>query len=49
LGDITIGELSVIGAGAVVLHGAPANSLLVGVPAVARPRRSAAENSFYVI
>jgi len=49
LGDITIGESSVIGAGAVVLHSAPANSLLVGMPAVARPRRSGADNSFYVI
>jgi len=49
LGDITIGQASVIGAGAVVLHSAPADSLLVGVPAVARPRRSDADNSFYVI
>jgi len=49
LGDITIGEASVIGAGAVVLQSAPADSLLVGVPAVARPRRSGADNSFYVI
>jgi len=49
LGDITIGDSSVIGAGAVVLQSAPADSLLVGVPAVARPRRSGADNSFYVI
>lgn len=38
LGAITIGEHSVIGANAVVVNDAPANSLLVGVPAVARPR-----------
>jgi serine O-acetyltransferase len=38
LGAITIGSDSVIGAGAVVLHDAPAHSLLVGVPARARPR-----------
>jgi serine O-acetyltransferase len=38
LGAIEIGSDSVVGAGAVVLHDAPANSLLVGVPAVARPR-----------
>ncbi|MGN6446972.1 serine O-acetyltransferase EpsC [Amnibacterium sp.] len=38
LGAITIGADSVIGAGAVVLHDAPPHSLLVGVPATARPR-----------
>ncbi|WP_375390125.1 serine O-acetyltransferase EpsC [uncultured Amnibacterium sp.] len=38
LGAITIGADSVIGAGAVVLHDAPPHSLLVGVPAVVRPR-----------
>jgi serine O-acetyltransferase len=38
LGAIRIGADSVIGAGAVVLHDAPAHSLLVGVPATARPR-----------
>ena len=38
LGAITIGAHSVIGANAVVVHDSPPNSLLVGVPAVARPR-----------
>ncbi|MBW4042796.1 MAG: serine O-acetyltransferase [Acidobacteria bacterium] len=38
LGAIEIGSDSVVGAGAVVLHSAPAHSLLVGVPATARPR-----------
>lgn len=38
LGAITIGADSVVGAGAVVLHDAPAHSLLVGVPARVRPR-----------
>ena len=38
LGAITVGADSVVGAGAVVLHDAPAHSLLVGVPATARPR-----------
>jgi serine O-acetyltransferase len=38
LGAITIGSDSVVGAGAVVLHSAPAHSLLVGVPATARRR-----------
>jgi serine O-acetyltransferase len=38
LGAITIGEHSVVGANAVVVHDAPPNSLLVGVPATARPR-----------
>jgi serine O-acetyltransferase len=36
LGDITIGAGSVIGANAVVVHSAPAGSVLVGVPA--KPR-----------
>jgi len=39
LGDITIGSGSVVGAGAVVVADAPADSLLVGAPAVARPKR----------
>ena len=38
LGAITVGSHSVIGANAVVVHDAPENSLLVGSPAVARPR-----------
>lgn len=38
LGAITVGADSVVGAGAVVLHDAPPHSLLVGVPAKARPR-----------
>jgi serine O-acetyltransferase len=37
LGPISIGADSVVGAGAVVLHSAPARSLLTGVPAEARP------------
>ncbi len=40
LGSVTIGEGSVIGANAVVVHDAPPNSLLVGVPAVARLRKT---------
>lgn len=39
LGDITVGSGSVVGAGAVVVEDAPEDSLLVGVPAVARPKR----------
>ncbi|EPR77398.1 Serine acetyltransferase [Leifsonia rubra CMS 76R] len=38
LGDITLGSGSVVGAGAVVVADAPEDSLLVGVPAVARPK-----------
>jgi serine O-acetyltransferase len=38
LGPISIGDDSAVGAGAVVLHSAPAHSLVTGVPAVARPR-----------
>jgi serine O-acetyltransferase len=38
LGAITVGPDSVVGAGAVVLHDAPGGSLVVGVPAKARPR-----------
>lgn len=49
LGAITIGAGSVIGANSVVLRDAPAGSLLVGAPAVARPRAHSAEDDFYVI
>ncbi|MBU4464791.1 MAG: serine O-acetyltransferase [Actinobacteria bacterium] len=40
LGPITIGAGSAIGANAVVTHDAPADSVLVGVPAKARSRRA---------
>lgn len=40
LGPITIGADSVIGANAVVTKDAPADSILVGVPAKPRPRRA---------
>ena len=40
LGPITIGAGSVVGANAVVTKDAPADSVLVGVPAKARPRRA---------
>ncbi|MEH3088181.1 MAG: serine O-acetyltransferase [Microbacterium arborescens] len=39
LGPITIGAGSVVGANAVVTKDAPADSVLVGVPAKPRPRR----------
>lgn len=39
LGGITIGARSVVGANAVVVHDAPADSVIVGIPAVARPMR----------
>jgi serine O-acetyltransferase len=39
LGDITIGARSVIGANAVVVHDAPPDSVITGIPGVARPRR----------
>jgi len=38
LGPITVGADSVVGAGAVVIRDAPAHSLIVGMPATARPR-----------
>ncbi|HEV7813411.1 MAG TPA: serine acetyltransferase, partial [Leifsonia sp.] len=38
LGAITIGARSVIGANAVVVHDAPADSVLTGVPAKTRHR-----------
>ncbi|KQT74373.1 serine O-acetyltransferase EpsC [Microbacterium sp. Leaf436] len=40
LGPITLGAHSVVGANAVVTRDAPAGSVLVGVPATARSRRS---------
>ncbi|CAN5149537.1 serine O-acetyltransferase [soil metagenome] len=46
LGDVSIGSHSVIGAGAVVVTDAPAGSLLVGSPAVARPRAAASEGNY---
>lgn len=41
LGDIRIGARSVIGANSVVVHSAPADSVIVGIPGVARPRSTA--------
>lgn len=38
LGDIVIGARSVVGANAVVVKSAPADSVLVGIPAHARPQ-----------
>lgn len=38
LGPVTIGDRSVIGANAVVVHDVPSDSIAVGIPAVARPR-----------
>jgi serine O-acetyltransferase len=38
LGPITIGEDSAVGANAVVVHDAPASSIVTGIPAEARPR-----------
>jgi len=49
LGPVTIGAHSVVGANAVVIRDAPANSTIVGVPAVARPRASSPDAAFYVI
>ncbi|WP_295775022.1 serine O-acetyltransferase EpsC [uncultured Microbacterium sp.] len=43
LGPITIGAGSVVGANAVVTRNAPADSVLVGVPATARSRRAGEE------
>ena len=41
LGNIVVGARSVVGANAVVVHSAPADSVVVGIPGVARPRSSA--------
>ena len=50
LGAIEIGSDSVVGAGAVVVHDAPPHSLVVGVPAVNRPRspQGAAEHGWVI-
>ncbi|XZE44549.1 serine O-acetyltransferase [Pirellulaceae bacterium SH467] len=42
LGEITIGDDSVIGAGAVVLKSVPPNHMAIGVPASIRPRKGVA-------
>jgi serine O-acetyltransferase len=47
LGPITIGEDSVVGAGAVVIRDAPPHSLLVGVPATTRPQRHDYASEFH--
>lgn len=39
LGPVTIGEGSAVGANAVVTKDAPPNSILIGIPAKARPRK----------
>ena len=46
LGNVTIGSHSVIGANAVVITDAPEGSLLVGSPAVPRPRAASATDSY---
>ena len=46
LGAVTIGSHSVIGANAVVVADAPEHSLLVGAPAVARPRCAASDERY---
>ena len=38
LGPITIGAGSAVGANAVVVHDAPADSIVTGIPAEHRPR-----------
>jgi len=50
LGPITIGSDSVVGAGAVVVHDAPAHSLILGMPATSRPRSpvDASEHSWVI-
>ena len=46
LGNVTIGSHSMIGANADVVTDAPEGSLLVGSPAVPRPRAAAATDSY---
>jgi serine O-acetyltransferase len=46
LGAVTIGSHSIVGANSVVVTDAPANSVLVGSPAVARPRRGEADDAY---
>lgn len=46
LGNVTVGSHSVIGANAVVVADAPPGSLLVGSPAVARPRGAASQEKY---
>ncbi|MFC4223107.1 serine O-acetyltransferase EpsC [Lysinibacter cavernae] len=45
LGNITVGSDSVVGANAVVVKDAPSGSILVGIPAVARPRKDVTATS----
>jgi len=47
IGPVTIGSHSLIGAQAVVVSDAPENSVLIGSPAVARPRGSAEREISY--
>ncbi len=46
LGDIEIGADSVVGANAVVVRSAPANSRIVGIPAKATPRDASDPDSY---
>ena len=46
LGAVTVGSHSIVGANAVVVTDAPANSVLVGSPAVARPRRGDNDDAY---
>ncbi|MCK8410995.1 serine O-acetyltransferase, partial [Erwinia amylovora] len=46
LGAVTIGSHSIVGANSVVVTDAPANSVLVGSPAIARPRRGEADDAY---
>lgn len=45
LGPVVVGAGSAVGANAVVVKDAPENSILTGVPANARPKRSEQENA----